>query len=803
MNDSARYPTLAETLLGCFFTLLCIGGGAGSLVTGFSFPVYGWVLAAGITLLSVVIPLLLNFSRLPHHHRIGWIFPTAAVLGGAVWTVLRHDALLDGLLYAAAIVFRYLCWGFSGLSMPEFLSKHDSSLIYVPYSDVLNEQITAHITEAVLYCALAAALLFGYLYLCNRATIVSALLPLPCFILCFLIIDVTMPALWAVGMLLLYWMLLLFTHTSGKLHPRAAAGQTVFLLLPSLLLFFCIYQFFPREKPVRELLSGTYDRVVDVLAAAEDALSDSSRGDGWFASGLFTVSAEGTEISFDALGDRSYLGRTVMKAKSTVPGIYYLRENTYNFYTGGGWEYLAPDTTEDTASTVHTAPADILRASGAIPATLTLTGARSSVLFTPYYFASSDVPFHADGDRNVVNSDRASDYSVTCYPFSGVFSDLIPTNTAAADTLAVYSDAISDVYTQISDNLAVDLRTLLAANGITADPSNVWDTVAAVTEFVRASAAYSLDAEEAPAASDRDFVLWFLEEAEVGYCTHFATAEVMLLRACGIPARLAAGFLVNITKADTLTPIRDSSAHAWAEIFDARLGWIPVEATPLGGNADAGRGDSLVLGNTVTPMEDTGIVTEELSTEETVYPPDTVDGESTPDTPDTPETLPDRTKPPDTGEEDTAPPSPVDRGNAGGTDGSAGSRRDLSGAAVAVIAVLGTAVLLCILLLFAHRMRRRRLARIRAMYSPDTGGENEAALNLYRRCTQICTMTGDTLPPTLDTLAEKARFSQHTLDGKEFAVFCHAHTKMTAHLQDCDREHPLRRFSHMWIHVFY
>ena len=45
-----------------------------------------------------------------------------------------------------------------------------------------------------------------------------------------------------------------------------------------------------------------------------------------------------------------------------------------------------------------------------------------------------------------------------------------------------------------------------------------------------------------------DFAIWFLTEADTGYCIHFATAAVVLLRAAGIPARYVDGYVVNTQK---------------------------------------------------------------------------------------------------------------------------------------------------------------------------------------------------------------------------------------------------------------
>ncbi|MFD1717881.1 transglutaminaseTgpA domain-containing protein [Georgenia deserti] len=67
---------------------------------------------------------------------------------------------------------------------------------------------------------------------------------------------------------------------------------------------------------------------------------------------------------------------------------------------------------------------------------------------------------------------------------------------------------------------------------------------------------------------------------QVGYCTHFATAMVMMSRAAGIPARLALGFLPGERQVDGSYTVVASDAHAWPELYINGLGWTRFEPTP-------------------------------------------------------------------------------------------------------------------------------------------------------------------------------------------------------------------------------
>lgn len=73
----------------------------------------------------------------------------------------------------------------------------------------------------------------------------------------------------------------------------------------------------------------------------------------------------------------------------------------------------------------------------------------------------------------------------------------------------------------------------------------------------------------------------FLFETHTGYCTHFASATVMLARALGYPARMAYGWSGGrYFRGPQFFVFRAREAHAWAEIFIKDHGWVVFETTP-------------------------------------------------------------------------------------------------------------------------------------------------------------------------------------------------------------------------------
>ena len=72
----------------------------------------------------------------------------------------------------------------------------------------------------------------------------------------------------------------------------------------------------------------------------------------------------------------------------------------------------------------------------------------------------------------------------------------------------------------------------------------------------------------------------FLFNTKEGFCEHYASAFVVLMRAAGIPSRVVTGYLGG--EKNTLNGyyrVKQSDAHAWAEVFHSDSGWTRVDPT--------------------------------------------------------------------------------------------------------------------------------------------------------------------------------------------------------------------------------
>ena len=114
--------------------------------------------------------------------------------------------------------------------------------------------------------------------------------------------------------------------------------------------------------------------------------------------------------------------------------------------------------------------------------------------------------------------------------------------------------------------------------------------VTAVLEFLRTGGfKYTLT----PPPLGADSVDDFLFNTRLGFCGHFASAFVALMRAAGVPAHVVTGYLGgDWNPVGGYFIVRQSDAHAWAEVWLEGRGWTRVDPTAV---VEPGRLDRGIL----------------------------------------------------------------------------------------------------------------------------------------------------------------------------------------------------------------
>lgn len=74
-------------------------------------------------------------------------------------------------------------------------------------------------------------------------------------------------------------------------------------------------------------------------------------------------------------------------------------------------------------------------------------------------------------------------------------------------------------------------------------------------------------------------VEYFIFESKRGSCTHYATAYLLMARSIGLTARYTEGYSPDITGRDNVFSVKDSSSHAYPEVYIQNMGWIVFEPT--------------------------------------------------------------------------------------------------------------------------------------------------------------------------------------------------------------------------------
>jgi transglutaminase-like putative cysteine protease len=112
------------------------------------------------------------------------------------------------------------------------------------------------------------------------------------------------------------------------------------------------------------------------------------------------------------------------------------------------------------------------------------------------------------------------------------------------------------------------------------------DSALRVEQHLRSNFGYTLELDADP---DAEPVEHFLFNARKGHCEYFASSMVLLMRCLGVPSRLATGFRGGEwNEVGEWYLVRQSDAHAWAEVHVDGEGWTLFDPTPAG-SSEAGQ----------------------------------------------------------------------------------------------------------------------------------------------------------------------------------------------------------------------
>jgi transglutaminase-like putative cysteine protease len=257
---------------------------------------------------------------------------------------------------------------------------------------------------------------------------------------------------------------------------------------------------------------------------------------------------------------------------------FYWRAKSYDTYTDGNWRSTSTSMVNFNPQTDgFTNTQDQARWIGSfefIPQTNIAT------IFTPdsplWVSRPSKVEFSKGANGNVdVVSFRADPVinAGEVYQVTATLSNASVVQLEKSGTN--YPQWVKDRYLQLPDTITPRTRQL--AQQITNGYDNPYDKAVAITNYLRQNIHYSQTIPDPPA--NQEIIDWFLFDLRQGFCNYYATAEVVLLRAVGVPARWSVGYAEGQALQDGSFVVRQRDAHAWPEVYFPNYGWVEFEPT--------------------------------------------------------------------------------------------------------------------------------------------------------------------------------------------------------------------------------
>lgn len=276
-----------------------------------------------------------------------------------------------------------------------------------------------------------------------------------------------------------------------------------------------------------------------------------------------------SEVDFSNAGALKQTGTKVMTVVTDLNGRIYLKGMSYANYENNKWSVLTDEQANDYPQDFQ---AFIMTANYQERSTVTIdTVNKESIVYTPYYLASINDTFSPVCDVLVSNSDKTTNYSMSVMPFSE--SELDNFSMDFSSQVYDYDNFVKNYYLKLPYDTKLAMLKIAEENNLTGVSTQ--NIPQAVKQFVSHSASYSLNTQKVP--DGRDVAEWFLNDAETGYCMHFANAAAVMLRALGVPARYVTGYCADVVDGKAI--VTSDNAHAWVEYYDSSIGWIPLDAT--------------------------------------------------------------------------------------------------------------------------------------------------------------------------------------------------------------------------------
>ena len=230
-----------------------------------------------------------------------------------------------------------------------------------------------------------------------------------------------------------------------------------------------------------------------------------------------------------------------------------------------------------------------------IDVTLNYLDSSGTKAFAPYFFELGDEDFQIEGDCCLTKKKSLTELSFSIWRYGASYVERIGqfSQGTKREWEDWYEDYVMEHYLDVPEEMTNIKWTVEHMNKLSytdyafasvIDQENAERLAKAysVQQWLEEKTEYSLELSDVPEGMDP--IEYFVGRNREGYCMHYASAGVMLLRELGVPARYVSGYVVNSSSFERSedgfeATVLDNQAHAWVEIYLNGIGWVPFEMT--------------------------------------------------------------------------------------------------------------------------------------------------------------------------------------------------------------------------------
>jgi transglutaminase-like putative cysteine protease len=259
------------------------------------------------------------------------------------------------------------------------------------------------------------------------------------------------------------------------------------------------------------------------------------------------------------------------------PPRYYWRGRTYDRFVNGQW-YTTGTTREDYSPAIVNPSNVAIQEKSPAHFVFKTGNTNFSLLYAPaepIWISRSGMVFTAPaaGGKDIIAWHAYPTLrGGETYQLDAILSN--PNRQQLQEAGTNYPEWVTEKYLQLPKGFSPRIQEL--AQEITKASPTPYEKSLAITNYLRENIKYSQTIAEPP--RNRDRLEWILFDYKQAYCVYYASAEILMLRSVGIPARMAVGFAQGERDENTYT-VRRFNAHAWPEIYFPDVGWVEFEPT--------------------------------------------------------------------------------------------------------------------------------------------------------------------------------------------------------------------------------